>query len=50
MYTMKLTIECECGNKIIIPALPGKCVQLRDYLELKQFHNDGAVIIYCLII
>lgn len=39
---MKLTIECECGNMITIPAQPKKYVQLKDYLKSKQFHYDGA--------
>jgi hypothetical protein len=41
---MKLIIECECGNKLTITAPPKKYLQLRDNLETKQFHNDGAEI------
>lgn len=38
---MIITFECECGNKLTISTLPKKYVQLRDCLELKQFHYDG---------
>lgn len=41
---MILTIECECGNKISMKALPKKYLQLRDHLESKQFYFDGAKI------
>ena len=41
---MTLTIECECGNKIILSALPKHYLQLRDNLETKQFRYDGAEI------
>lgn len=41
---MKMTLECECGNKIIISALPGKLVQFRDNLETQQFRYDEAAI------
>ncbi len=39
---MKLTIECECGNKITLSAPPKKYLQLRDNLEAQQFRYDGA--------
>jgi len=42
---MILSIECECGNKLSMKALPKKYLQLRDYLESKEFHYDGAKII-----
>lgn len=41
---MTLTIECECGNKIIVSAQTKKYLQLRDNLEAKQFRYDGAEI------
>lgn len=41
---MKITIECECGNKIIMPAPPKEYLQLRDNLETKMFRYDGAEI------
>ena len=41
---MILTIECECGNKITLSAPSKKYLQLRDNLEIKQFHYDGAEI------
>ena len=41
---MKLTIECECGNKIKLSSLPKRYLQLRDNLETEQFRYDGAEI------
>lgn len=41
---MKITFECECGNKLVVSVLPGKYAQLRDMLETQQFHYDGAEI------
>lgn len=37
---MKITIECDCGNKIEISALRGKYIQFRDRLEQKNFHYE----------
>lgn len=34
---MKITIKCDCGNEVIIPAPAGKYTQFRDYLATKQF-------------
>lgn len=39
---MKLIIECECGNKITMTALPKKYIQLRDKLETQEFRFGGA--------
>lgn len=41
---MTLTIECECGNKIILSAPAKRYLQLRDNLETKQFRYDNAEI------
>lgn len=41
---MKLTIECECGNKIVLSAPQKKYFQLRDNLETMRFRYDGAEI------
>lgn len=41
---MKLMVECECGNKIIVSASEKKHLQLRDNLEAKHFRYDGAKI------
>lgn len=41
---MKITIECECGNVVVLPVQPKKYIQFRDWLETKQFHYDGAEI------
>lgn len=41
---MKITIECECGNKIVLLAKSKKSVQFRDLLETRQFYYDGAEI------
>lgn len=41
---MTITIKCECGNEIILTALPRKYLQLRDNLERHQFRYDGAEI------
>lgn len=46
---MKITVKCDCGNEVIIPALAGKYTQFRDYLKTKQFRlseskiQDGAL-------
>ena len=46
---MTITVECDCGNEVIIPALAGKRTQFRDYLKTKQFRlgdskiQDGAL-------
>ena len=39
---MKLTVECECGNMIVMRAPSKKFLQLRDNLETKDFRFDGA--------
>lgn len=39
---MKITIECECGNKMVGSVPAKKSMQLRDWLENRQFHYDGA--------
>ena len=39
---MRLTIECECGNKWTMSAPPQKYLQLRDNLETENFRYDGA--------
>lgn len=41
---MKITFECECGNKLVVSVLPGKYAQLRDMLEKQRFHYVGAKI------
>lgn len=41
---MKITIECECGNVVVLAVQPKKYIQFRDWLETKQFHYDGAEI------
>ena len=38
---MKLTVECECGNKVAMNAPAKKHLQMRDNLETKQFHFDS---------
>lgn len=38
---MKITIECDCGNEVILSALPNKYTQLRDSLENQYFLYDG---------
>ena len=40
---MIIILKCECGNVIEIPALPKKYVQMKDYLETKEFHYDGEI-------
>lgn len=30
---MKITIECDCGNNVVLSSLPKKYKQLRDGLE-----------------
>lgn len=42
---MKITIECECGNRIVESVPAKKYMQLRDLLENRQFYYDGAEII-----
>ena len=39
---MKITIECECGNKMAESVPAKKYMQLRDWFENRQFHYDGA--------
>lgn len=39
---MKITIECECGNRISLSAPAKKYLQLRDNLEKEKFRYDGA--------
>lgn len=41
---MKITIQCECGNDVVLPVKPKKYIQFRDWLETQQFHYDGAEI------
>lgn len=41
---MKMSLECECGNKIALSVPSGKYVQFRDNLETEQFRYDGAEI------
>ena len=41
---MKLTIECECGNKVSLQVEKGKDLQLRDGLEVAGFSYDDAEI------
>lgn len=41
---MKITIECECGNKVVLPVQSKKYIQFRDWLETRQFRYDGAEI------
>ena len=41
---MKITIECECGNRITMSAPEKKYLQFRDNLETEEFRYDGAVI------
>ena len=41
---MKITIECECGNKMVGSVPAKKIMQLRDWLESCQFHYDEAKI------
>ena len=41
---MKIILECECGNKIVVPVPSRKYVQFRDNLEAEQFRYDGAKI------
>ncbi len=48
---MKITIECECGNKHTLEAPEKKYIQFRDNLEVHTFrysnsdtkYNDGKV-------
>lgn len=39
---MKLTIECECGNKITMEPPSRKYLQLRDHLETKGFRFESS--------
>ena len=41
---MIITIKCDCGNEVVIPASAGKYTQFRDYLETKQFHFGATEI------
>jgi len=41
---MKIIIECECGNNVVVDARSKKYTQFRDGLENKMFHYDGAEI------
>ena len=41
---MNIKIECDCGNKITIPAPSKKYTQFRDWLETQQFHFGKAKI------
>lgn len=41
---MQISIKCDCGNEITIPASAGKYTQFRDWLETKQFHFGKAEI------
>lgn len=41
---MKITIKCDCGNEVIIPAPAGKYTQFRDYLTTKQFRFGATEI------
>ena len=41
---MKISIECECGNRFTVSAPPKKYIQLRDNLETNGFRYDYAEI------
>ena len=41
---MKITMQCECGNRIDLAVARGKYLQLRDNLETHDFRFDGAEI------
>ena len=41
---MKITINCDCGNEVIVPTPIGKYTQFRDYLESKQFRFGSTEI------
>ena len=41
---MKITIECDCGNRVVMEAQTGKYIQSRDYLYSKQFRYGKPVI------
>lgn len=38
---MKITIDCDCGNNVVLSALSNKYIQLRDRLENQHFQYDG---------
>lgn len=37
---MKITIECRCGNKVVVPNPAKTYTQFRDYLFQKGFRVD----------
>ena len=41
---MIITIKCDCGNEVIIPAPAGKYTQFRDNLAAKKFHFGATKI------
>lgn len=41
---MRITIECDCGNKMELSVQSKKYVQFRDSLESQHFQYDGEEI------
>ena len=42
---MNIIIECDCGNKVMVPAPLRKYTQLRDWLETQNFSYDGEEVL-----
>ncbi|MBQ7862894.1 MAG: hypothetical protein IJ353_00335 [Lachnospiraceae bacterium] len=37
---MKISIQCDCGNEVVVQVLPKKYSQFRDELDVKSFYYD----------